>query len=86
MSFEVENEGVFDDIMYIDKESGKPHVITIQTAGDGTQTITETVYTLDGAVESQNVITVDAAGNAETNLQNLDDLVELLNRTFNITV
>lgn len=86
VSFEVENEGVFDDIMYIDKESGKPHVISIQTAGDGAQTITETVYTLDGLVESQNVITVDADGNAETNITNITELLDLIDKTFSLSV
>lgn len=86
VSFEIQDRGVFDDIMYIDSLSGKPHVISIQTDVDGSQTISETVYTLDGIVESQNVITIDSDGNALSNLTTIEELQEFIDRTIRFSV
>lgn len=86
VSFEIQDRGVFDDIMYIDSMSGKPHVISIQTDVDGSQTISETVYTLDGIVESQNVITIDSDGNALSNLTTIEELQEFIDRTIRFSV
>lgn len=86
VEFEVENEGLFEQVWYLSKEDNNVHVMTIQTAGDGAQTLTEMVYDRDGLVKETNVITIDADGNAETNLENIDDLEQVVDRMLNISV
>ena len=85
LSFEVDNEGLFDQVWYLSQDDGV-HVFTIQTAGNGAQTITEMVYDLDGVVQKTNVITIDSDGNAETNLENMSDLAETIDRVLTVSV
>lgn len=86
VEFEVENEGLFEQVWYLSNEDDSVHVMTIQTAGDGAQTLTEMVYDRDGLVKETNVITIDADGNAVTNLESIDDLEQVVDRMLNISV
>lgn len=79
-------DGIIDEFSYVDEFTNDIHFVTIETTGNGVQTITHTISDLDGLVKSQYTVQVDMDGNIITDLENVADLQAFLERTVSFSV
>lgn len=86
VNYELDDGGSMEEILAVSKLDGTTTTITIQTDGDGVQTITMSNETLEGMTYNTHTITIDADGNAVTDLETIDDLSEFLDRTVTLSV
>lgn len=84
--FQVEDsDAVMDIITEIDKAAGTVHRVKIVTEGDGTQIIDEFFGDTQGNGK-HTTLTIDAEGNAYTELESIEELQELIERTISFSV
>ena len=84
--FQVEDsDAVMDVITEIDEASGTVHRIKIVTEGDGTQIIDEFFGDTHGNGK-HTTLTIDAEGNAYTELESIEELQEFIERTISFSV
>lgn len=84
--FQVEDsDAVMDIITEIDKAAGTVHRVKIVTEGDGTQIIDEFFGDTQGNGK-HTTLTIDAEGNAYTELESIEELQEFIERTISFSV
>jgi hypothetical protein len=84
--FQVEDsDAVMDIITEIDKAAGTVHRVKIVTEGDGTQIIDEYFGDTQGNGKHA-TLTIDAEGNAYTELESIEELQEFIERTISFSV